>query len=281
MIMITRDSLNKSAVSYEEDFCPFCGKRREKLAAIAGRTSYRQCDCEENQAAVEEWSELLHREQECKDALEAIESQIVRIERKGKELLEKSNLGRRFRDRTFETFQRREDLETAYRSAKEYAEGFEENKGESLLFMGTPGTGKTHLAAAITNYVITQYGIPVKFGSFIDILESIKKTFGGGASDPDQGIIRQLIEVPLLVIDDLGKERQTDWSNSVLYQVINGRYENYLPVIITTNETIGTMEKNVGKATVSRLIEMCSGIKMTGPDYRKQKMETRKEIQNA
>ena len=74
------------------------------------------------------------------------------------------------------------------------------------------------------------------------------------------------------MIDDLGKEKQTEWSNSILYQVINRRYENFLPVIITTNETMGDLERNIGQATLSRLIEMCDGVRMDGKDYRREKL---------
>lgn len=265
-IMITRNSLNKSSVTYDEDCCPFCGSRREKSWSIAGRTTYKQCDCEENQKAIEKWGALIRQESEYKDQLETVERELSRYAKKSTELLENSNLGRRFRDRTFETFNTA-DFNTAYRVAVEYAQSFEENTGQGLLFIGTPGTGKTHLAAAITNYIISAFGIPVKFGSFISILDDVKKSF-----KTDEEVIEKLLKVPLLVIDDLGKERQTEWSNSILYQVINGRYENYLPVTITTNASMRTLEENIGQATISRLIEMCSGVKMVGKDYRKERL---------
>ena len=265
-IMITRNSLNKSAVTYEEDTCPFCGRRREKRWSTGGRTAYRQCECEENQKAKEEWGALIRKESDYTDQLEAVEREIASLKKKSVELLEQSNLGRRFKDRTFESFQTT-DFDAAYRVALEYAQRFEENTGKGLLFIGTPGTGKTHLAAAMTNYIISEFGIPVKFGSFIDLLDNVKRGF-----KTDEEVVQKLQEVPLLVIDDLGKERQTQWSNAVLYQVINGRYENYLPIVITTNETMKTLEENIGQATVSRLIEMCSGVKMVGKDFRKERL---------
>lgn len=264
--MITRNSLNKSAVSYEEDTCPFCGRMREKGWVIAGRTTYKQCECEENRKAVENWSRQAKKERELSDQLEAVEREISKFEKKSVALLEQSNLGRRFKDRTFENF-KATAFDREYKVAFNYAQAFEKNNGQGLLFIGTPGTGKTHLAAAITNYIIEEFGIPVKFGNLIDMLDNVKKAFR-----TDEEVVQKLLEVPLLVIDDLGKERQTEWSNSILYQIINGRYENYLPVILTTNESLITLEENIGQATVSRLLEMCKGVKMVGKDFRKERL---------
>lgn len=266
--MLTRNSLNESAVSYEQDFCPFCGRARDKRK-LGGRTFYLQCDCEENRAAVEEWSKLLEREKDLTENVKRLREELEREEAEARKLLEESDLGRRFRERTFENFDK-ERFPRAYEIARAYAGTFEEfaESGKGLLFTGTPGTGKTHLAAAIANHVITTLGTPVKFGGFINILDSVKRSF-----DTDEDVVARISEAPLLVIDDLGKEKQTEWSNSILYQVINQRYEDFLPVIITTNEDMGTLEWKIGKATLSRLIEMCDGVKMEGKDYRKEKLK--------
>ena len=198
-----------------------------------------------------------------KDRLILLNYQIEHYEKRSKELIDQTNLGRRFKDRTFDNFKIEYQPE-AYAISYEYATGFNDNTGQGLFFMGNPGTGKTHLAAAITNYIVMELGIPVKFGNFIDLLSDIKKSFRS-----DEDIVQQLKEMPLLVIDDLGKERSSEWSESILYDVINGRYEDYMPTIITTNMTPKQVEGRFGEAVLSRLSEMCKGVVMSGKDFRR------------
>lgn len=198
-----------------------------------------------------------------KDRLMMLEYQIEQYEQRANTLMENSNLGRRFKERTFENFDKSLQPK-AYEVAYKYAMDFENNNGGGLLFMGNAGTGKTHLAAAITNYIVSELGIAVKFGNFIDILSDIKKSFR-----TDDDIVRELKDIPLLVTDDLGKERSSEWSESILYEVINGRYEDYMPTIITTNLTPKQIEKRFGEAVLSRLSEMCTGVLMNGKDYRR------------
>lgn len=267
-VMSTRNSLNKSVICYQQNVCPFCNAAREEQL-LGGFTSYKQCTCEENQKALAKWADLLKQERDLTDSMELIKAKLRHHEQAAQKLLEESNLGRRFQSRTFENFHSTE-FAAEYEIALNYAKNFvsnAESEGQGLLFIGTPGTGKTHLAAAIANYIIAKLGLQVKFGGFIDILDSIKQSF-----QTDDDVITELSDVPLLVIDDLGKERATEWSNSILYQVLNRRYENYLPVIITTNQDLRTLERRIGDATLSRLIEMCSGIRMVGRDYRKKRL---------
>ena len=153
-----------------------------------------------------------------------------------KKLLGQSGIKRRFMQRTFPNF--RQDTpgrRKNFKIAKEYADNFSyhQARGDGLYIEGTNGTGKTHLAAAIALQLIHE-GVPVICKTSSDLLLDIKKSFDGdGARESD--VLDIYKKVDLLIIDDLGKEQCSDWSMSTLYSILNDRYEDMKPTIVTTN----------------------------------------------
>lgn len=237
-------------------------------------TEPQRCKCKQAQ---EYWAK--------RDAREAAVEQERRhvVERKRRQekidsVLTASGIKRRFLDRTFETFQRdTEEREEAYQKAKEYADSFDTyaQRGQGLYIEGTCGTGKTHLAVAIAMQLISR-GIPVICKTSIALLGEIKRSY-----ETDElrecDVLRAYKEADLLIIDDFGKEQCTEWSMSVIYEIINDRYEEKRPTIITTNYNEDmlcrrlTPKGNDGsniRAIISRLRECADVITMAWEDHR-------------
>lgn len=192
-----------------------------------------------------------------------LEYQLEKVSARAKRMRDNSNLGSRFLKRTFETFDSKEH-EEAYNTCKAFAEQFERNEGQGLLLMGTYGTGKTHLASAITNYIIDNFEIPVRFITSVELIGYLKDF----DSDHSKAYLEEAKKIDLLVIDDLGKEKSTEWIDEKLFQIINARYENELPIVITTNHNQQKLREQIGGAVFSRLCEMCDGLILTGTDRR-------------
>ena len=155
--------------------------------------------------------------------------------------------------------------------AKNFVKNFKElSKGNSgLIFHGNVGTGKTYLAACIANKIIEDYQIRVKMRNIPQIINDIEK---GGFDIDKNDYYRKLSSVSLLVLDDFGIERNTEYVNEMVYQIINTRYESKKPTIISTNIPLGVImngSNDIDKERIySRLREMCIPVKIAGKDIR-------------
>jgi DNA replication protein DnaC len=179
-------------------------------------------------------------------------------------------LPERFRDASFDGFRVCEQNRRALETAREYAEAVTEPR-EGLIFMGEPGRGKTHLAAAVAVTRIRR-GKSVVFGTVPMLLGSVKATYNESATTSEQQVIGFMTACSLLVLDDLGKERPSEWVEEKLYEIIDTRYARKLPIIITTNAGLEQIERRYawnGPAIVSRLYQMCKGVMVGGPDWRR------------
>lgn len=155
--------------------------------------------------------------------------------------------------------------------AMNYVENFAEmrKRGKGLLFFGNVGTGKTFYAACIANALIDR-GYPCLMTDFPRLEKTISGMYEG-----KQEYIDGLNRFPLLVIDDLSRERDTSYMNEIVQDVINARYQSGLPIIITTNLTREEIAnpKDINKQRpYSRLLEMCFPVEVQGKDRRREKL---------
>ena len=189
--------------------------------------------------------------------------QSAKEERAESELRRMSNLSP-FSDKTFKTFDPDvPGVRRAYTRAREYAK---QPRGW-IIFFGNYGCGKTHLAAAIANEVLERHS-RVLFAIVPDLLDHLRSTFGPSSEVRYDDRFETIREVPLLVLDDLGTENTTPWAREKLYQIINHRYNNSLPTVITSNRPPEEIDPRIA----SRLFDavLCpERIMIEAGDYRR------------
>lgn len=171
----------------------------------------------------------------------------------------------RFRDRTFENFQVTGENKKAWEAAKHFRVI---GDGVGLMFFGPYGIGKTHLAAAIANSHIGK--MPVLYVSVPDLLAEIRDTMNKRG---ESSRLEMAKRVDLLVLDDIGAEKPSEWVRETLFVLVNHRYEYKLSTVLTTNCTMQELEERLGGRIVSRLVEMTRCIRFDGEDHRFERLK--------
>lgn len=185
-------------------------------------------------------------------------------------LMHSSRLPEHFRNKTFETFTVMPGNHEAFEAARRVAldEG-----GRGLVLAGSTGVGKTHLAAAILNARICS-GREAVFCTVPELLADIRRTVRNERETSE--LLEIVKDAELLVLDDLGAERTTEWVTEQLFVVINARLLRTRQTVVTTNFTslptlIEKLGGLAGQRIVSRLCEMCDWVRIEGRDWRLRK----------
>lgn len=224
------------------------------------------------------------------------EKALVREQRalKKREWLNRCGIPAHFSGSSFDNFKKHCQPKT-YEACLDYAMNFRVDRARDasslvLLSPQTQGVGKTHLVCSIAKQVIHNwngedskyYDCPVKFYAEPDLMMKIRATFNRDSSLTEEQVIRDLVRVPLLILDDVAKEQVADprFIQRTWFSIINGRYNNDLPVIITSNcskEDLRDYFVGDGgaEATYDRLLEMTNGkfYVLAGKSYRRHYQE--------
>jgi DNA replication protein DnaC len=169
-----------------------------------------------------------------------------------------------------------ETLEDAVRRSRKLADEFPVvNRG--LFFLGDPGVGKTHLAVAVLTQVILTRGARGLFYDTRDLLKVIRGTYNAVVKTTELEVLRPVMEVDLLVLDDLGAEKTSEWVEETLNLIVNTRYNERRVTIFTSNypdlppdsnSEVLSLHDRIGFRMRSRLHEMCDFVDLEGADYR-------------
>jgi DNA replication protein DnaC len=223
--------------------CSLCNGTGWKLVEQGGRSAVARCDC---------WQETL-------------------IDR----LLTDAQIPRRYQHCDLDRFVTydNESLENAVKQARFIAERFPVvSKG--LFLLGRPGVGKTHLAAAVVKQVIRQKRAHALFYDTRQLLRVIRETYNPVVRSTESDVLKPVMDAELLVLDDLGAEKTSEWVAETLNLIVNTRYSERRLTIFTSNFDIidetdpDSLQARVGFRMFSRMHEMCEFIHMDGADYR-------------
>jgi len=204
---------------------------------------------------------------------------------------EASGMGKRYQLYTFGRFKRNESngaaLDAALQFVEDYCAG--QAKYGGIMLCGNAGTGKTFLACAIANALIDRrpisddnaenaawgchslgYYSPVTFFGTADLMQRIRSSFNGyGAGESGASLVERCKSAKLLILDDFGAEKISDWVREVVYDIVEHRWQNLMHTVLTTNETPASLRDKYGDRIADRVKNMCATFPLTGKSQRK------------
>lgn len=238
--------------------CPNCGEELFKIIAYGGLSIPYECSCKREAREAEEKQRQLEAEQEKRN------KEKERIKR----LHQSSNFPLKQQKQFLDNFEHVKGTETAFNAAQRFIDKVPGVR-KGILYIGTCGSGKTHLAAAIGNAVIEK-GFSVKFITADKLYKKVRSTYTSFEMT-ENDILSPLEKCYLLIIDDVGTTAPTKWAKSVLHSLIDNRMNDEKPTILTTNLTMKELAEELDSRTIDRIPEGFVTFTITAPSYRKKK----------
>jgi DNA replication protein DnaC len=180
-------------------------------------------------------------------------------------------------------------LAKALRTARKFVEAYPvDTAGKGLLFTGSIGVGKTHLAVGVLQRLVQERGVRGLFCDYRELLKNIQNSYNPQVNTTELELLKPVFAAEVLVLDDLGAQKPNEWVWETVALILNSRYNDNLSTIITTNysdlpagsgfkvdgegrkaaSSEPTLGDRIGDRMRSRLAEMCVRIEMTGEDFR-------------
>jgi DNA replication protein DnaC len=177
----------------------------------------------------------------------------------------------RLKRESFDTFKiTNADQKRVFEVAKSFVDNFKDHQknGTGLIFSGGTGTGKGHLAAAIAAQTIRN-GHSAYYSTLFEMIMMMRASWSDKEAASESDVLKMLGDVSLLVIDEVGLRAMSEAERGQIFNLINRRYENLKPTILTTNLASNELEKVLGERSFSRLIEVSNWVSFKGiEDYR-------------
>jgi DNA replication protein DnaC len=148
---------------------------------------------------------------------------------------------------------------------------FSGKKYYGLFLTGESGCGKTHYCVALMHTLAVEHGIEVRYENAGSLLTRLRDYYSEKKDEEDfseQAFIKYLVNVPVLLLDDIGVERVTDWVRDKIYEIVDGRFTRYKPTLYTSNVNANDLSRSLSDRITSRMCGMSLQVAVRGKDRR-------------